>query len=161
MYKTIPLTQGQFALVDEEDFAWLMQWNWCADYKAQVDIWYAARTRRTSGTLLHRVILGARRGQCVDHINGNGLDNRRSNLRLATYTENAQNRRKARGTFSSQYKGVYWCAPTKKWRAQVQPNRTSVYLGQFDTEESAAKAYDAKARELFGAFALLNFPEEV
>ncbi len=154
--KKIPLTRGQFALVDDEDFGWLNQWHWCAH-----------RNRNPNGNLyavgklgsMHRVIMKAKPKQILDHKNRNSLDNRRINLRFCTFSQNHQNKISKRKS-TSKYKGVSWFKPTKKWCVHICLKRDKC-IGYFDNEADAAKAYDKKAIELFGEFALLNFPNEV
>lgn len=92
----------------------------------------------------------------TDHINGNGLDNRRKNIRICTQSQNCQNRRIIYGT-ASKYKGVSWFRPTGKWRATIKNKRKSISLGYFEKEINAALMYDRKAKELFGEFANVNF----
>jgi len=92
----------------------------------------------------------------VDHIDHNGLNNRRSNLRLCTLAQN--NRNMVSRTGSSKYKGVCWHGGTKKWNAKIRLNRKCYHIGLFTDEIAAAKAYDKKAKELHGQFACLNFP---
>jgi hypothetical protein len=92
----------------------------------------------------------------TDHINGNGLDNRRCNLRPVTSQQNRANQRKTRGT--SQFKGVYLRRRERNWEAAIKVNRRRIYLGTFSSEVEAARAYDAAARHHFGEFAALNFP---
>jgi hypothetical protein len=104
--------------------------------------------------MLHWDVMGSK---FVDHINGNGLDNRDENLRLATNSQNQMNSRKRSGT-SSRYKGV--SLQRKRWRAQIKLDGKLIYLGMFDTEEQAAMAYDYAAIELFGEFSRINFPHE-
>lgn len=104
--------------------------------------------------LLRNLPLGAQ----IDHINHDTLDNRHSNLRLATNSQNNMNRRKRVGT--SQYKGVCWHRARGKWQAYIVFNKQHIYLGYFDSEPEGARVYDVKARELFGEHALLNFPNE-
>lgn len=108
---------------------------------------------------LHRVILDALPGQEVDHINGDGLDNRRCNLRLVHQQQNQMNRRAQRG--SSRFKGVSWHSSHRKWRAQIRHNGSKLWLGAFGSEDDAARAYDAAALELFGPYARVNFSKEV
>ncbi|MHC4574071.1 MAG: HNH endonuclease [Planctomycetota bacterium] len=107
---------------------------------------------------MHREICCAPRGVVVDHIDGNGLNNRKSNLRLCTVRQNLWNRRPAGGT--SLYKGVCWRAEKKKWAARITCRDRRHHLGYFDTEMEAADAYDKKAAALFGEFAYLNFPNQ-
>jgi len=107
---------------------------------------------------MHRQIMHAPQGMVVDHIDGSGLNNHPRNLRLCTRRQNAYNSRSASG--SSQYKGVTYDKATGKWRASINHQGKHHHLGLFDTERQAARAYDAKARELFGPYAYLNFPEE-
>ena len=154
MTKQIPLTQGRFALVDDADYEWLSRFGWYFDR-------YARRSTRQGefrgGIRMHREILNAPAHMQVDHRNGNRLDNQRSNLRLATATENARNK-KVRSGGSSRYKGVH--VYRDGWRAAATIGNTNIYLGYFTDEAEAARAYDNAAREYFGDFARLNFPPE-
>lgn len=100
----------------------------------------------------------APKGMVVDHINHNGLDNRKANLRIATFSENRRNSRKAKDT-SSKYKGVSWHKNNKKWHAGININGRRKHLGSFDDEIQAAKAYDEVARKYHGEFSSLNFEE--
>lgn len=164
MSKLIQLTQGMSAIVDDEDYDSLMQYVWHAGESA--GLWYTRRQisrpearkqgRTRSQIYMHRVVASAGQGELVDHINGNTLDNRRCNLRLCSSGENARNSRKKRGT--SRFKGVSRHNKTKQWSVQICTNGTRVHLGQFDSEEDAARAYDAAATQAHGAFAKLNFP---
>jgi hypothetical protein len=104
---------------------------------------------------MHREIAGPGPGQVVDHINHDGLDNRRCNLRVCSHAENVRNQRGQYGR-SSRYKGVSRDRRLGKWRAQIWHNGKHTYLGLHDSETAAAEAYNAKARELFGEFAYLN-----
>ena len=106
---------------------------------------------------LHRVLIGAFPGEVVDHINGDTLDNRLRNLRVCTNAENVRNSRKRAGS-GSQFKGVTRIKGTDRWRAQIMVNGQKRNLGSFRDEESAARCYDAKARELHGEYARCNFP---
>jgi hypothetical protein len=103
--------------------------------------------------------MNAPRGLLVDHRNTNGLDNRRSNLRLATYSQNNCNKAKRKNT-SSRYVGVCFNKQLKRWGAYIKPQGKKIFLGYFDNEIDAAHAYDAAARKYHGEFARLNFPEE-
>ena len=106
---------------------------------------------------MHRAVLDVPTGKFIDHINHNGLDNRKANLRVVTRLENTWNKRKQRGNYSSQYKGVTWLKRTGKWQARIVCNGRAIFIGQFDDEKAAARAYDARAAELFGEYAALNF----
>lgn len=156
-YREIPLTRGQAAIVDAEDFEWLMQWKWQAG-KHRVG-WRAVRTAKLpmrQSFLMHRQIMNCQDGMVVDHINGNTLDNRRSNLRICNHQENRFNSRQHRPNKHAQFKGVH---PNRdKWRAIIMKDRKYIHIGTFPTQEDAARAYDEKAVELFGEYACLNFP---
>jgi len=156
--KTIPLTQNKFALVDDADFVELSKHKWHA-HKNQ-SVFYAASSspnKRHGNKIvkMHRHILGLKYGDGVqiDHRDGNGLNNQKSNLRICTYKENQMNRRKARG--SSRYKGVYWCDRDKRWMAKIFYKK-AIYIGSFKSETEAAKAYNQAALKHFGEFANIN-----
>lgn len=105
--------------------------------------------------MLHRLIMNAADDVHVDHINGDGLDNRRENLRIVTPQLNQANSRK-HAEARSRFKGVSWSEAAQRWRAYIAVGRKQTHLGLFDDEISAARAYDAKARELFGEHAFTN-----
>jgi len=158
--RLIPLTQDKFAIVDAEDYERLSRYKWHASKKGRC--WYAASQRSKKRLTMHRVILNAPRGLVVDHINHNGLDNRRKNLRLCTVAQNNQNSRPhIRLNKLSKYKGVTFDKNRNLFNASIRQNKKGYFLGGFKEERDAAKAYDKKARELFGKFAYLNFPAEV
>lgn len=157
--KTILLTQGKFALVDDEDYRWLSRWKWYS--LRQRGNFYAIRNKgkrpNRNKLLMHREILNAQEYQGIDHKNHNGLDNRKINLRICTKNQNQHNRLPNKKS-SSKHKGIYWDKSyTKKWHAQIQFNHRRIFLGRFSNEIEAAKAYDQKAKELFGEFAYTNF----
>lgn len=150
--KEIPITRGLKAFVDDADYEALSAYRWYA-HKGKCT-WYARRDySREDGTkvkvFMHRAILSG--VATVDHVNGNGLDNRRSNLRAATRSQNSQNAQGHRDG-SSKYKGVSWDSERQKWCVRVG----RVYAGRFDSEVEAAEAYNTAAVARFGKFARLN-----
>jgi len=151
MMMWIPLTQGKTAIVDEQDYARLSKHKWHALKRG--GLWHAVRQK---GIYMHRVILDAQKGQEVDHIDGDGLNNTRSNLRFVSRQQNMMNSRKKSALASSKFKGVWWDRNLRKWRAGINLDGDCVHIGLFDSEEDAARAYDRRAREAFGPFAHLN-----
>lgn len=161
--KTIPLSQGLVALVDDADFEWLSQWKWTAQRRTDGKTHYAIRCVYADGTqtrvFMHREIMQAPEGIEVDHRDFDGLHNTRDNVRLATHPQNQANRRPLSNN-SSGFKGVGRSANGQRWQASIRVNGRGHYLGGYLTKEAAALAYDAAAREHFGEFACLNFPDQ-
>ena len=188
-FRMIPLTQGKFAKVSSKDFAELNQYRWFAIRMKRPDgttlNWYAARNkvvdvgkRRT--VYMHRQILEIKIGRKLlpfpqehtDHKNGDGLDNLRSNLRLASPQQNSQNQTHKRQDCSSRYLGVNYEAKSNKWVAFIRDGARDPQTGSsmkrclgrwpanLKGEKSAAKAYDDAASRSFGEFAKLNFPKK-
>ena len=161
-FRRIALTQGKYAIVDPDDFERLNKHKWFAIKNANT--FYARRTKRAGkkyvSIMMHRQILHSPDHLVVDHINHNGLDNRKANLRLATRSQNNFNRLiiKRKGS-SSKYKGVSWNKDSKKWLARIHVNGRYEFLGSFKDEIQAAKAYDKAAKKYHGEFASLNFKE--
>lgn len=156
--KEIPLTQGKFTTVSDEDYDWLNQWKWCA-VKGH-NTFYAMRANNSSGMRsglkMHRLILGLTDPKIsVDHIDGNGLNNQRNNLRACTHQQNSMNRQATKNG-ASKFKGVSWFSETQKWVASLRHNKKYYHLGYFDNEIDAAKAYNDKAIEMHGDFARIN-----
>jgi AP2 domain len=160
MANRIPLTQGKFAIVDDADFEWLNQWNWFA-YKwvgKCRTIFYARRNGRKDGGSRKTVAMHSQlfpEFGILDHKDGNGLNNRRSNLRPASIGQNNQNARKRIGC-TSRFKGVTWFKSRSKWMAQIFIKGHHKNLGYFSNQQSAAISYDAAAEKYFGEFALTN-----
>lgn len=161
--KEIPLSvrgkhAGKYtAIVDDLDYEYLSRFNWFVSLAGKSP--YAMRQYITGGKavslMMHRDILAVSNGKLdVDHIDHNGLNNQRSNLRVATRRQNAANRR-PRG--KSRYLGVSWHRPMQRWIAKIRVGEKNYHIGYFIDEAEAAKARDAKARELHGEFANLNF----
>jgi len=154
--KLIPLTMGKVAIVDAEDYERLNEDKWYAIKTPYT--YYAGRTSRRKHIRMHREIMRAPRHLVCDHRDHNGLDNRKSNLRLCTQGQNLQNRRGSRGK-TSRHKGVYYCRRDKVFGASICLNSKRYRLGYFKNEDDVGRAYDKKVIELFGEFAFLNFPD--
>ena len=154
----IPLTQGKFALVDPEDFEELSKYKWCVSRSKHTS--YAVRRGKDGkSVLMHRVIMKTPEGMVVDHINQNGLDNRKRNMRNCTRAQNACNHRPPCG--ATGFRGVRYDEQTGRYSACVQHKGKIVRLGEFDDPVEAALARDRKAYELQGQYAYLNFPDRV
>jgi len=155
--KEIQLTQGKVAIIDDEDLEKVYQYKWCACKGGKT--FYAQRNIKINGKYtmvsMHRFIMDYPIGLQVDHINHNGLDNRKENLRVCNAAQNQWNQ-KSRTDNASGFRGVSLFG--KKWRAHIRISSKKIYLGSFNAKEEAAFAYDKKAVELFGEFACLNFP---
>lgn len=152
----IVLRSGHVLLIDDADYELVSQYTWHADRRSHT-VYAKANVVKADGrkstVLLHRLLLPD--SIEVDHINGNGLDNQRLNLRESDYQRNQWNRRKTRGT--SKFKGVSWSAKDRRWQVHIRIDGRNVGLGQFKIEEDAARAYDDAARRNFGEFANTNF----
>lgn len=163
--KTIELSQNKTAIVDDADYEWLSQWKWHY-LKNKNGIGYAVRKigdykgdkPKWTRFIMHREIMRPPANMEIDHINGNTVDNRRSNLRIVTRKQNRQNSR-ARNDRKSKYKGVIWIEQRQRWRAYIGDGK-AIYLGSFESEMEAAKAYDKAARGRFGQYAWVNFKED-
>jgi len=164
--KEIKLTRNMVALVDDEDFDFLNQWKWQAGKSKESVTYYASRTERGNelqkpvSIKMHRLIMKTPDNMEVDHIDHNGLNNQKSNLRNCTHSQNHMNKR-PHGR--SKYLGVSWASDRNKWIVYIQRRvkgspyeRIQLYREQFDSEIDAALAYNKKASELFGEFAHLN-----
>ncbi len=159
--KRIELSKGKIAIIDDCDYQKISQFNWYASQEKN-GLWYArayveTKEHKQRKIRMHRLVLNMTREDRhqVDHRNHNGLDNRRCNLRIVSNAQNSMNRRKQDGC-TSKYKGVCWDADRNKWRAVIHLNNKKFNLGRFIDEVSAARAYNEKAREMYGEYALFN-----
>ena len=156
MIREIPLSQGKTAIVDAEDYDKLIGYSWYfkGGRYAYRGLWIAG-SNRTKHIPMHHDILKAGPGQYVDHINGNGLDNRKANLRIVSHQQNMFNM-KGHKSATSKFKGVSWCSSRQKWAAHICKDGKTVAIGRFKTEKAAAVAYNSYAERLFGNYAHLN-----
>ncbi len=145
--KEIQLTQGKVALVDDADYEYLSQFKWHCKKNN-----YVARDSLRKSIYMHREIMKPTADMVVDHIDGNGLNNQRSNLRICNKSQNGMNRQSNAGR---QFKGVYPVG--KKFVTRIQLDGEYKYIGTYETQEEAARAYDINAIVLFGRFAKTNF----
>ncbi|MGE0525882.1 MAG: HNH endonuclease [Bdellovibrionales bacterium] len=148
----MPISKDLFTIIDDEDFErlradGLLKWN---AQKAGRRFYVSKNTSRNGKLYLHRYIMNAEPGFCIDHINGDSLDNRKENLRVCSYRENARNKKKDAG-----FKGVTKAG--NMYSAQIQHQSTHINLGTFSSPSDAARAYDLAAAFLFGEFAVFNF----
>ncbi len=153
--RKIKLNKGKSAIVDDEDFAVLSKYTWFVSDTgyAKSSLWIDNEAKHVR---MHHLIIGKpKKGEYMDHINHNKLDNRRINLRICTNAENMRNRT-APSNNTSGFKGVWWHSARKKWAARVICNYKSHNLGLYSDKKDAAKAYNEAAKRLFGEFAHLN-----
>jgi hypothetical protein len=162
--RLIPVGRGKYAIVDADDYERLSKYKW--HVRSDGNTSYAFRWSSTRGgkkshrILMHNQIINIPEGLVCDHINRKPLDNRKTNLRPATVSQNNCNRCNT-GQTTSRYRGVSQDARSNKWRAQIYANGRKINLGTFDDKVDAAKAYDAAARKYHGEFAVLNFPDHM
>lgn len=154
-YAIINLPQGKRAIVDREDLDKVKKYKWLYSNSG-----YAiAHTKDSSGNkirlFMHRLLVNAPNDKEVDHISGDTLDNRKSNLRICTHAQNMLNKRSYRNS-SSRFKGVSWVKKPRKWRARIIRDRIVHHLGYFESEVEAAKAYNEAAKTIHGEYARLN-----
>lgn len=156
----IELTQGKRAMVDDEDYDYLKQWKWYAyangrTYYARRNTLSREHESKRKTVLMHRDILSIPSGMEPDHVNHNGLDKRKANLRVCLHSQNIQGQQPQKNC-ESHYKGVF--RHYGNWRARIRAGGKKTNLGTYALEIDAARAYDAKAKELFGKYAYLNLP---
>lgn len=157
--KTVSLTRGKVALVDDADFEAVSKFKWRAAKRGKRI--YAVRSLRNpdgkeTNPYLHQFLMPGL--ACIDHRDGDGLNNQRENLRPATHQQNQQGFKRKRLGMTSLFRGVSWHASRKKWVSQIMTGGKHVFFGRFDSETEAARAYDSAARKHFGDFAAPNFP---
>jgi len=141
MTHEIPLTQGKIALIDDDDYEEISKYKWFANKRGKT--YYAIRNSTYENgkrylIYMHSIIAGTPKGMETDHMNGNGLDNRKENLRIVTKRTNQQNRHQEK---SSRYSGVYWDNQKMIWRAGIQFNGKHYSLGRWDDEKDAYEVY--------------------
>lgn len=147
--------EGLYCLIDDEDFSIVSKYRWYLSNGGYAITNYWKGINKHFHLTMHRFILGAKNGQIYDHINQDKLDNRKSNLRTCTPSQNRMNT-KIRSDNSSGYKGIYWNSESKKWKAQIQLNGRRKCVGRFNNPEEAAQAYNFYAKKYYGEFAYLN-----
>ncbi len=158
MIKKIELTQGKVSLVDEEDFEYLNQWKWYAQKDYKNGNYYAQRHDSQNNkkiVLMHKEILGVENKKQVDHKDGDGLNNQRTNLRPSSHSQNHSNTERYKNNKSG-YKGVSWNKHSKKYLAQTSIDGKILVIGYFDSPEDAATAYNTVANQLHGDFTRPN-----
>jgi hypothetical protein len=162
-FRRIPLGEGRYTIVDQQDFYWLNHFHWTCDGKK--DSIYAVRNIISDGERkiirMHREIMKPPAGLLVDHRNNKTWDNRRDNLRVATSSQNLANRRIDKSKDSSRFRGVCYRKERGRWSAQITFMGKAIRLGYYGNEIDAAKAYDEAAKKYHGEFAKLNFPKEI
>lgn len=156
--KEIALTQGMAALVDDEDYEYLSQFKWQVMVRSYTS--YAVRCLWKEGkqyaSYMHRELMNNPKGLQIDHIDGNGLNNQKSNLRLCTTSQNQMNSKPRKNTQSG-FKGVRWNRSNKKWESSLRINGENKYLGLYSQKEKAAIAYDNAAKQFFKEFSRTNY----
>lgn len=158
--KEIKLTRGKFAIVDDEDYESLIKFNWYANKSHTRDNWYVVCSKMINGKgasiYMHRHIMGVvDRKVFIDHIDGNGLNCQKNNMRTASCSQNGMNRKQQKNS-KSNYKGVSF--HKGRWRATIVKDRKSKHIGNFNSQENAATAYNIFAEKYHGEFANYNKP---
>lgn len=155
--RRIPLSKGKYALVDNKDFDWINQYKWAITNNKNSHTFYAIRMCHkkekyfSKSIRMHRYIIKAVPGEIVDHINGNGLDNRRKNLRIVSNANNVVNQRLHKNNTSG-HRGVSWSKRDKKWYAYIMVNYKTIALGKFTKKNDAIVAFKKAAKKHFGIF---------
>lgn len=158
----ITLRSGEICLVDDDDFDMLSKFTWYVLKRKHTSYARAplrGPDRSWRELKMHRLIMNCPQDFVVDHIDGNGLNNQKSNLRVCTFAENRRNTQ-SRRIATGGIKGAIQRSGSKTWASTITFQGKSFYLGRFPTMEEAARAYDAAARNFFGEFARLNYPDD-
>lgn len=161
MREIILINNKGIILVDDEDYNFLNQFRWYLrrSNKRNNQLGYAQTpitiNRKQTSIIMHKILIDIPNGMVIDHINHNTFDNRKSNLRIVTKSQNQMNKLPQKGKISK-FKGVNWDKNLKKWKSRCSLNRKQYYLGLFEDEIDAARAYNIKAKELHGEYAYLN-----
>ncbi|MDR9852943.1 HNH endonuclease [Paenibacillus sp. VCA1] len=151
--RTITLSRGKQTVVDDEDYDQLSQFKWWVDAYGYALTTVGGRLNKKN-IRMHRMLTGAQPGQVVDHIDGDPLNNQKANLRIVTQKENVRNSKPKPSR--SGYKGVSWYSQTNRWVARIICDGVYYHIGYYHDPKDAARAYNAKALELFGEYARLN-----
>lgn len=156
--KEIKLSNGDVAFIDNEDYSKVIDYRWYLKKNkgknCRYAIAYSYKGNKQNILRMHRIIMNASIDEEIDHINGNGLDNRKENLRKVSHWQNVMNTKIGKNNTTG-FKGV--CKIKDKWVSRIQFNKKKIYIGCFNNKIEAAKAYDIKAKEIFGEYANLNF----
>ena len=152
--KEIPLGRGFIAIIDDNDYGAVKNHNWWSSKNGQRV--YAISSENGKTVYMHRKIIAPEKGMHVDHIDGNGLNNSRKNLRICTRSQNVRNAKKTLSKTTSLYKGVYFDKRVKLWSSDICVDRERIRLGFFKNQEDAALAYNFAAIKHHGQFARLN-----
>lgn len=153
--KLIELTQGKFAVVDDEDYEYISMFKWHLSYSGYVaSSVYNPETKRSKHLLMHRFLTPCPKGKQVDHIDGDRLNNCRDNLRICTLAENRSNSGRYT-TNTSGHRGIQWRSDKKKWRARIFHDKKEYFLGYFADKDKAVEVWRRVAKLLYGEF--VNF----
>jgi hypothetical protein len=163
--KKLPLNNGGYTLIDADRFEELSLYRWNKYDNGNGRLYVSRYCQMAGKVYLHREITGAVKGEWVDHIDNDSLNNTGKNLRITDRKGNLRNTSKRRMVSgkptSSRYKGVSWDKKLCKWRAKIHLGRKNIHIGYYKDEKEAARAYDSRARELYGEYAWLNLPESL